>query len=124
MRELNDPLDTLELSDFDNHRLRQSYLGAYGVEVVASDPNDHFRYYTMCWKHGFMMATPEDWGQDTAEVWAFYFVWHWLRGLTICYFDDSDRKGSKDVASDAAYAYYKHKTRFGKIHPKKEKSHN
>lgn len=126
MRDLIDPLDTLELSDFENHRLRQSYLGAYGVYLDLIDCRRWglSDYYSMSWGHGFMQATPGDKGLDTAEVWAFTFIWHWLRGVKVCYFDDSGRKGAQDLAYEAANAYYKHKTRFGQIHPKKEKGNN
>jgi hypothetical protein len=76
---LKSNLDILHISDFENHTLLQSYLDDYGVKIVNSGDS-----YTMVWEHGFMgMICPTHWHFKYAEIWSFYFVWHWLRGMEV-----------------------------------------
>lgn len=81
-------LDILDISDFENHVLLQSYLDEHGVKIVKDD-----ECYTMVWKYGFMgMICPAHWHVKYAEIWSFYFVWSWLRGM---YIQDAEEKASK-----------------------------
>lgn len=99
---LTSPLDVLELGDFGIAELREMYLAEYGVMLWAPMEHERRQNYTMTWEHGFVESTPVDWGKVPAEVMAFTFVWHWLRG--------SGFEVACDLAHAAAYEVYKSKS--------------
>jgi len=103
---MNDPLDQLQFSDFGPHFMKQSYLNSYGVEIVGDKPHEYSNNaFTMIWKYGFMQCTSLSFGRKIAEEWAFYFVWHWLRGGDCA---DLDTKACKFVeASIRKHPYYR-----------------
>lgn len=89
MNNTTSPLDSLSFTDFANHKLLRSYLGEYQVEIVSEYWSDGM-WYTMCWKYGFMGIGYVN--QQTAERYAFCFIWNWLRGMSVENADEMARK--------------------------------
>jgi len=80
-------LDNLELSDFDNHKLRQSYLTERGCVIYKPDHLETLESRMVmgnCWGFycpdcGGGVALPGNYSAEHAETYAFYFIWHYFR---------------------------------------------
>lgn len=111
MRESTDVLETLELSDFDNHLLRRSYLAVHGIEMWVDcwhrDEGNKDRWdFGFCWKYGFNgMVMPYRYGIEAAEAWTFYFVWHYVRGMKCWDADDKADEIFRTLGYKQKYAY-------------------
>lgn len=80
-------LDILELSDFDDHRLRQSYLTEKGCTIYAPCTKEtlyskrmtenYWGFY--CDNCGGGIAVHGNYSAEHAETYVFYFIWHYFR---------------------------------------------
>lgn len=75
MHTTTNPLDKLMFGDFANHSLKRLYLETYNVELIKEREEDRVIF---TWPHGFV--TLGYWNEFKSEVWAFTFIWYWLRG--------------------------------------------
>jgi hypothetical protein len=79
---------TFMLDDFDNPAFCETYLAHHKAEMCG-DENDKMPIYSLYWPHGFMAATPVDWGKEYANLWGCVFIYLWkYKGVKLPDTDD------------------------------------
>lgn len=91
-------LNSLELSDFKNHRLRQTYLAEYNVELFKEE-DGYWGMYCPCYGADGRLAPPE-WPIEMAEAIIFYELWFFMHGICV---PDNQPKAYEIVKKEYKY---------------------
>lgn len=105
-------LDTLDVNDYKNHRLRQTYLTEYEVTIDLEDSDTlgngfagWYGYYTPYFGFNSMLA-PKDFPIEIVESLAFYEIWYWKHGVPV---EEVNSKAYETVCKEYWYKFFKNR---------------